>query len=161
MPENGHSRDPEKDLLEQLQPFSTKIGSNGGQSGNVSARPRKTGDKVQRICNPGKYDRRCLSYVLGSARRRGIYRKDDVNFKPDQLGREVRESIQLPLSKSVFKKNVLSFNVAKLAKTASKCLDQDFDPCIARSLRTEDAYPSSLARLLRLRGKAKRKEQSA
>jgi len=135
MQENAHSRDAGNRLLEHLQPFSTQISGDSGQARNVSTRPREASDKVQRIGNPRKHDGDRLSDVFGRAGSRGIYRKDDVNFKTDQLGHEIREPIQLPLRESVFKNNVLSFNVPKLAKTSAKGLDQDINPCITRSLR--------------------------
>jgi hypothetical protein len=54
----------------------------------------------------------------------------------------------------VFKNNVLSFNVAKLTKACAKCLDQDLNPCITRSLRMQNAYPRNLPGLLRRDRKA-------
>jgi hypothetical protein len=41
---------------------------------------------------------------------------DELNLKTDEFGREIRESIELPFSRSVFNHNVLIFQIAKLAQ---------------------------------------------
>ena len=42
---------------------------------------------------------------------------DDINFETHQLGRKLREPIDLPLRISVLAGDVLSFYVAKLAQS--------------------------------------------
>ena len=47
---------------------------------------------------------------------------DDINLETHQLGRKLREPIELPLRISVLDGDVLSFYVAKLAQSQPNCL---------------------------------------
>ena len=47
---------------------------------------------------------------------------DDINLETHQLGRKLREPIDLPLRISVLDGDVLSFYVAKLAQSQPNCL---------------------------------------
>jgi hypothetical protein len=47
---------------------------------------------------------------------------DDVNFDPDQLGREVGEPIKLSLCKSVLNDNVFPLDVPELAQSLSESI---------------------------------------
>ena len=48
--------------------------------------------------------------------------QDDINLETHQLGRELREPIELPLRISVLDGDVLSFYVATLAQSQPNCL---------------------------------------
>src|SRR5262245_2585727 len=50
---------------------------------------------------------------------------DDINLETHQLGRKLREPIDLSLRKSVLDGDVLSFDVAKLAQSLPNCLATD------------------------------------
>ncbi len=47
---------------------------------------------------------------------------DDINLETHQLGRKLREPIELPLRISVLDGDVLSFYVATLAQSQPNCL---------------------------------------
>ena len=50
------------------------------------------------------------------------YRNDDVNLEFDKLRRELGETVELPLRESISDCDVLSLDVAKLAKSFLKCV---------------------------------------
>ena len=47
---------------------------------------------------------------------------DDINLETHQLGRKLREPIELPLRISVLDGDVLSFYITKLAQSQPNCL---------------------------------------
>ena len=50
---------------------------------------------------------------------------DDINLETHQLGRKLREPINLPLRISVLDGDVLSFYIATLAQSQPNCLETD------------------------------------
>src|SRR6266446_8409672 len=65
-----------------------------------------------------------LAMTMGDRRRRLLGREsrgrapghDDVHVEPNEVGREIRESLILPLRASLLERNALSFHVAEIAK---------------------------------------------
>ena len=74
------------------------------------------------IANADHDDRDCASRILGGQRGLRHHRNDDINLEFDQLCRELGETVEPPVRKSISDGNVLSVDVAKLAKPFLKCV---------------------------------------
>ena len=85
----------------------------------LSTRPASTGSSPSAHHNDGNR----LGRILGRPDRMvpSCYH-DDINLETHQLGRKLREPIELPLRISVLDGDVLSFYVAKLAQSQPNCL---------------------------------------
>src|SRR5262249_15821119 len=129
------------------------VGGGGGSSDNMARFDRiepgarhNDGNRFGRI--PGRPDPLLPSCY-----------DDHINLETHQLGRKLRGPIGLPFRISVLDGDVLSFYVATLAQCHPNCLGTSgLTSSIARRYIP---YPGDFLRLLRVGGRAKRKEQGA
>ena len=153
--EMANSRKSWECLFEQLQSFAGQVREHVDDTGDVSTGPRKTGDQALPdwvITGISHDDRDRAGCVFSSAGGEYPNGENEINSKTDNIVGQVGVLV-LTFRESVFDKQVLSFNVAKLAKT----LTEGF---IDRS-RRQIAYTVNFARLLCLSGDARRKKQGA
>src|SRR5262245_7326866 len=126
------------------------------QAGGVRARPSQTGDELERNrvevdAHDDDWDR-CRRF-LGGTRREISGCKDDIHLETDQLGREVREPIDLSLGVPELDGEVLAVDVAQLAQPLLKGLEK------CRSTRVRTRQVSDPVHLAFLRGGGKRSGQ--
>jgi hypothetical protein len=122
IPENSHRGNLGESLLKQPQRFSDDLSGHRGVSRYVGTRSRKTCNEPcsHRIANAYDNDRDSRGRILGCQRRLRYHRNNDVNIELDQLPRKLRETIKIPVRKSVLNDNVSSLDIAKLTQPASE-----------------------------------------
>jgi hypothetical protein len=140
IPEDGDPGDPSDDFLEQLQPFRGEFLGHVGQSRDIAAWPRETGNesgpdgiKIERHDNHDNRDR--ARRFLGGLGYRRPPRHDDVHWALDQLGRGLAEPIEFPLRKAVLNDDTLALHVAKLTEALPESL------CAGRGAGREREIP--------------------
>ena len=106
-PEDRHAGELGNDFLQKLQLFSADLRGKGGQSSNVSARSRKTGDEPASnwiiILRHDNWNRRqSLPWRRGLRR---TSRDDDVYLETHQFGGERGEPIKFSLRRPILNDN--------------------------------------------------------
>src|SRR5207244_2155729 len=104
-------------LAQKFDSLGRNIGLLDRQTGNVAARSRQTSnqagaDRVPRRCkDDGDYGRRLLgSYDCFSRRR-----DNDVDFAPDQLGRDLGEALAASLCPAILDRDGATLDPAEFA----------------------------------------------
>jgi hypothetical protein len=152
IPEDRHAGDAGQELLDELQPFPSEIRSKSAQPGDISSRPRETGDEprsngISRRCHHDGDRLGCALGSKGPGRTRG---HDDIHLETDELRREVWERLGLAVRITVLDHDVLTFHVAEVAQPLPERLDDMWGG--GGRCRREKTYPRHLSRLLRLGG---------
>src|SRR5918996_2891380 len=115
---NRDTDDLRNGFLQQFQPFIAKAHEKGCQAGDIPARTSETFNEA-RLDRIGALTRHNYGDRLGRIHGRLDYcapacRHDDIDPESHQLGRELREPIELLLRITEFEGDVLSFSVAEL-----------------------------------------------
>jgi len=116
--EDGEARNLWHDLQEHFQSFPAQVGVLCRQPRDVPTRAPEARDescahRVSELCHDdGDRARR----LFGRQARWRARRDDNVDLERNQLGRKTGKPVGFPLSKSRFKGDVLSFQVAQLAQ---------------------------------------------
>src|SRR5262249_49551199 len=136
--------------LEQLQSLALLLGHLYRHPGDVAARPRKAGNNTGADwISGGHHDRYDVSGFVRGQARRGTPGHDHVDWKTDQLGRERRKSLGVPLRKTIHEEMSLSFDIAEVAQAVPQSLQRwpglvrenaDF-PKATRRLRSGGGWP--------------------
>ena len=118
VPEDGDAGELGNRFLEQLQLLANQLRRDPPGSCDISTRPREARDEpvLDRIGDRRDDDRNGLRRISGGFDRAG-YGDDDVDFQLDQLGGEIGQHLAIPRRRAVLDNDVLSHDVAKLAKT--------------------------------------------
>jgi len=105
------------DLREQFQLLSHYRRGQKGRACDIPTGPGKAGHEpiTHRIAYADHDDRYRLSSLLGGNDVLRGGRHDDVNLVADQLGREGRESLVLPLRRKILDRNVPAVHVTELS----------------------------------------------
>src|SRR5262245_62166341 len=143
---------------QQVQSFSGKLGHHIGHHRDVSTRTCKTSDKAapHRIANAHHYNRDGCRRILGRLDRRSRAHHNEINLHHQLLG-QLRETLHLACSSTVFDRDVSSLIVAQVAKALQK--NQLKRIRIGNQCQNPD--PRDFLPLLRLGSKAKRQEHDA
>jgi hypothetical protein len=96
------------------------------------------------------HDRNRSCGILGRQDRRRAPRQDHVHIQANQLGRQVRQTLQPFVGRSVFDREVLPLDVPAFMQTLSKCVEVGSILC--RKEWHENSDPIHLSRLLRSGG---------
>jgi hypothetical protein len=147
--EDADTRSLGQDFSEQLQAFGTELGQEERRAGDVPPGPREALDQAGGYCVAGHDhdDGNRRGGPFGRLRPRGPMGEDDVDLEPDQLSREIGESIVSPLCPSVLDGDVLPFDPAEGAKPLPECLQLARVPGGGGGPQEPD--PGNLDRLLR------------
>src|SRR5713101_4005688 len=118
IPKESQARQFQYGLVEEGEPFCRQTRAKVRQARDVPTRLPKARDQAaaQRIASVGhdNGDRRCCPLGRGGCRRAFGY--DDVHFEPDQLSREIGQSLAAFLGPSILEDNFLPFHVPEIAK---------------------------------------------
>jgi hypothetical protein len=89
-------------LAQQCEPLAGKIGVLQGQAGDVTARPRQTGDQAHanRIVHQCKDDGHCRRRLLCGERRVSAG-DNDVHLEPRQFGGQLRRALGASLRPAI------------------------------------------------------------
>jgi hypothetical protein len=108
-------------FAQKLDTLAGEIGRLGGQSGDVATRSRQTCNQpaADRVARQHKDDRdgRCRLLCCGG---RGNSREDDVNLKPDKLGRDLDVALGTCLRPAILDCDGATLNPAQLAHSLCK-----------------------------------------
>ena len=121
--------------------------------------PRQAGDEagLDRIGGEAPHDDRDRAGGLpGREARRRAGRQDELHLQSDQFGRERGQPIVAVLREAVLDDDVLALDVAVLAQSLEKALDQE-RPALARA-DAQKADPVDLPGRLRLGGERRGEE---
>jgi hypothetical protein len=118
IPQDGDSQSPGDRLLEELDLLDAQVRTQGGGSGDVSARSPEAGDKAQlnRVRSVHHDDRDRRGRSLGGKGGRRVERDDHVDLEAHELGREVTVPLRLPLWIARLDGKVLPFDVPRFAQ---------------------------------------------
>src|SRR6516162_8964014 len=109
------SRDARHELVQRFQPLRPQFEDEKIRSGEVSARPTKTGHEPQpdRVAAHGEKDRnfRCRG-LRCQCRRRTARGRDESDSPPDKIGCKFRQTTDIIFSPTVFEGHVLTFDIA-------------------------------------------------
>ena len=163
MPEGSDARDRGNRFLEQLQTLGNQLRAEEGQPCDVSTLARKARHEPvsDRIAHSLRDNGDHGGRLLGGAGRGRIRRDDEVDLETGQLGRQTRQSLDLPFRRSVLNDDVLTLQIAAFAQSLPEGVERH--PRLRRFKRTghQDTYPCGFHRLLRLGGQRRGEDRSA
>jgi hypothetical protein len=116
--ENCHATRVGESLFDYLQTLADFHAGVEGQTGDVAARTRESGDEPEpnRIANTDHDDGDRPGGFLGGHGSRRRRRCHNVHLEPNQVGREVGQPVEATLGKSILDDDVLAFCPSELAK---------------------------------------------
>jgi hypothetical protein len=113
---------PGRPLAQQLQPLRHQLVDQEAHAGEVAAGPVEAGDEAQldRVAAGHEDNRKRRRRRLGGECRGGRVRDEHADLTANQIGRQGRQSIKLPLRGTVLDCHVLAFDEAILLQALAK-----------------------------------------
>src|SRR5262249_16136567 len=152
------SLDARHELAQRLQSLRPQFEDEKIRSGEVSARPTKTGHESQpnRVAAHGEKDRnfRCGGLSC-QCRRRTARGGDDSDSPPDKIGCKFRQTTDIIFSPTVFEGHVLTFDIAGLLESLTK-FAQDLGVAVKRCRVEHTDHGHFLLRARRERPRGRR-----
>src|SRR5271169_842698 len=104
--------------MQQVEPLSSQLSAHERYACDVAARPFEARDEagLDRVDADVEDDRDCRSGRFGGEHRRGAGCENHGHLTADQIGRQIRQSIVMALSPTVFDRDVLALDVANLVQ---------------------------------------------
>ena len=122
MPERRDARESGNGLLEKSEAFGDQLRAKESSPRNVSAWPGQADDQFipDRIGHAAHDDRNYAGCLFGCASWRRTYYDDDVNLEPNQIVRELLESIRIPIPVASLDRYVQTLTVTEIPQPVVK-----------------------------------------
>jgi hypothetical protein len=122
MPKGSDAREAGNGVLEQSEAFGDQFRAKKGIPCNIPAWSGEADDQfiTNRIGHATHDDRDYAGCLFGCASWRRTYHDDDVNLEPNQISRELRESICIPIPVASLDRYVQTLGVTELAQPVVK-----------------------------------------
>src|SRR2546426_7423094 len=119
VPKKCDARHVRHGLFQKLKPFGSQARAKNRQARDVSAWVREARDEAapHRIASAGDNDGDSRRRLLGGKSLGRAPGHDYIHLEPNELRREIRESLISRLGASLLKRNALSLHVTEVAKT--------------------------------------------
>ena len=120
--EHGHTSGAWHQLVQEFQPFWYHLLGKEINTCRVAARPGDAGDKSKpdRVLRYGEDDRNSRSCCLRCKRRSSVGCGDHGDAPAHQIGRKLRQPLELTLCEAVLDRHVLAFDKADLPEPLAK-----------------------------------------
>src|SRR5262249_6951242 len=146
-------------LAQKFEAFAPKISPQNRQAGNITTRPRQpdgdpSGKRVSHRRSDNWDYRGRLFCGNGGWSSPG---HDDTDLKVDKLGRNLGQTLVVPLRPPILDDDVAAVDPAELAKP----LHESGDPLALGRTRARTQEPDSIRRLLRARRERPRRSRAA
>jgi hypothetical protein len=99
MPQRSNAGESENSALEQSETFGDQLRAKESGPRNIPAWPRQADDQfiADGIGHTTHNDRDCSGCLFGGASWRRTYHDDDVDLQPNQIDRQLLETIRIPI----------------------------------------------------------------
>src|SRR6266404_4049135 len=116
MPKGSDARESGNGFLEQSEAFGNQFRAKKGSPCNIPAWSGEADDQfiADRIGHAAHHDRDCAGCLFGCTSWRRTYHNDDVNLEPNQISRELLESIRIPIPVATLDRYVQTLGVTEL-----------------------------------------------
>src|SRR5262249_202821 len=122
--EHGHTSRPGHQFTQEFQPLRRQLIAEKIDPRQIAARPIEAGDEAQpdRVFAGAKDDRDRRRCRLGCERRGGTSGRNDYGYLAgNQLGRQLRQPVELTLSPAIFDRHVLALDIAGVLEALAEC----------------------------------------
>ena len=104
-------------LAQELKSLAGSIGPLTRHAGNVAARSRQGRDEAaaDRIARRREHDRDHRSSLLCCEDRRGVMRENNIDLQPDELGRDLGETLTAPLCPTILDRDIATLKPNEFA----------------------------------------------
>jgi hypothetical protein len=120
VPDNSDTAESGNNFLKKLEPLRSDLREEEGRPREVAARASEIGNEADRIASDRHNDGYRRGRLLRRTARRCAFRDDDVHLEADQVGREDREPVVVPVRISVLDGDVLALDIPQARSACRK-----------------------------------------